>query len=173
MKYKSLFLLALVLMLNACDESMLEAFGFADESDEDYNYQSSDTSSSASAGSSRSQVCREGTSSPYGDIQVDSQCQVACMYLSSGQTEGVKTACEILKNWEQHADIRASSCGACRISGYTKSINSTWSLCVKESDSSSECSNKACSEGYTYHDTFASEKSCIEEKNSLKTYNSF
>jgi hypothetical protein len=58
-------------------------------------------------------TCPSGTTSPYGDVQIDSLCQAACSYLAAGDEDGVKASCDTLKGWERHADIKASSCGAC------------------------------------------------------------
>lgn len=39
---------------------------------------------------------------PEFDIQIDGQCKAAFIYQCVGNTEGVKAACEIYRNWQKH-----------------------------------------------------------------------
>ena len=56
----------------------------------------------------------KGNTHPYGDYQVDSQCQAACGYLEAGNTQGVEATCNILKGWEEHMEnMYATDCPAC------------------------------------------------------------
>ncbi len=63
---------------------------------------------------SEGESCNSNNTAPYGDIQIDSQCQFACIYKEAGDTEKVTTFCDILRGYENIMEgIRASSCGAC------------------------------------------------------------
>jgi hypothetical protein len=84
--------------------------------------------SSSSSGSSDglddlfANTCPNGTDSPYGDIQIDSICQTACVYLDAGHAEGVSLSCDELSGWQDiDPTINPSACGAC---SSTRSIRS-------------------------------------------------
>ena len=82
---------------------------------EDYDSGSSSSSSTSSSSSSTSSssYCTPSNSSPYGDVQVDSQCLAACSWLDEGYPERAKPSCDILDG----LGVNANSCGAC--SGYS------------------------------------------------------
>jgi hypothetical protein len=66
-----------------------------------------------SSGSGSTFSCPSGTEAPYGDVQIDTLCQTACVYLSNGNTAAASSTCDILVQWESNSSIKASSCGAC------------------------------------------------------------
>ena len=70
----------------------------------------SSSSSSSSSGSLDLSHCSTRTYQPWDDIQVDSECQVACAYKAGGQYEGVEAACKIISAW----GLDTSDCPACR-----------------------------------------------------------
>jgi len=82
------------------------------------NLVSGDSSDGNSTGnndsSSSGSYCASGTDQPYGEVQIDTQCQTACYYLGVGNTAGAQTSCGILEQYESFMNMRASSCGACR-----------------------------------------------------------
>lgn len=125
---------------------------------------SSSTSSSSSSSTTSSSSSCSGSQTPYGDIQIDSQCQAACAYLEAGSTEGVDATCSILVGWESHTDIRATDCPACgnTSSSTTSTDSSSWNLCTRETSTSvySQCGTGSCSSGYSLNSTYSSQSSC-------------
>lgn len=124
---------------------------------------STDSSSGSSSTTSSSSSC-SGSQTPYGDIQLDSQCQAACAYLEAGTTEGVDATCSILVGWESHTDIRATDCPACgnTSSSTTSTDSSSWNLCTQETSSNvySLCTTSSCSSSYSLNSTYSSQSSC-------------
>lgn len=146
-------LLVGILLLTGCEE-----FTISEDEDTEYTYLEESPS------------CPSGTTAPYGDYQIDSQCQAACGYLEAGNTKGVEATCSILKEWEAHMDNRyASECGACGNTAASPTsppadVGNTWLLCTKLEPGwryYSCTANASCKTGYSLKASYNSGESCV------------
>lgn len=118
----------------------------------------SDSGSSPSSSPSSSS-CTTSNSSPYGDVQVDSQCLSACSWLDKGYPDRAKPSCDIIDG----LGADANACGAC--SGYSGGSTTTnpgvdvdeitssdYSLCIDNTT--------AADEGLYYYQCIPDTSSC-------------
>jgi len=161
-----------------------------------------DSSSSSSSDDSTTSYC-VGNQTPYGDPQLDTQCQTACVYLEAGSTEGVDATCGILEGWENHADMLASDCPACgstssSSSSSDSSTSTTYSddsnsgtdsstdsstdlssiLCTKETTSTvyyyCTGTNESCPSDYLTRSTYSTQDACVNAgENWFETFTKF
>jgi hypothetical protein len=70
----------------------------------------SSSDGSPAGGSGDASACYTSEAMPYGDIQIDSFCQTACVYVAAGQPSDAESTCSIINGF----GVSSSACPYCK-----------------------------------------------------------